>query len=235
MGSLVTVGTVRTQSRSGRLRDTLKTSTESPPPWARMTRLVFMLVALPVVALAQVTEPVGVRNLQVSAPVVPTVFNGDLRDLPVVRGPRPGDPAIEIPRRQYPRPGQDRTPAPRAPGPDPLLDRQLAALPALDQVFTAPTVNFGGQGYSGVNPPDTVGDVGPSHYIQLIDGSGGTLATIYNKADGSIASGPFALDSLDTGSCASGLGDPTVLYDRLAGRWMLSEFATGNNLCVYIS
>ena len=63
-----------------------------------MTRVVFMLVALPVVAGAQVTEPVVVRNPEVSAPVVPTVFNGDLRDLPVVRGPRPGDPAIEIPR-----------------------------------------------------------------------------------------------------------------------------------------
>ncbi len=173
MGSLATVGTVRTQSRSGRLRDTLKTSTESPPPWAGMTRIVFMLVALPVVAPAQVTEP-----------VVPTVFNGDLRDLPVVRGPRPGDPTIEIPRRQYPRPGQDRAPAPRAPGPDPLLDRHFAALPALDRMFTAPTVNFGGQGYSGVNPPGTVGDVGPSHYIQLTDGSGGTLAAICNKADG---------------------------------------------------
>ena len=198
------------------------------------TRIVFVLLALSVVAEAQVTEPVVVRNPQVSAPVVPTVFNGDLRDLPVVRGPRPGDPAIEIPRRQYPRPGQDRATAPRAPGPDPLLDRQLAALPALDRAFTTPT-DFAGQGFSGVNPPDTVGDVGPTFYIQMINGPGGSLVVIYNK-NGTVAVGPFELDSLGTGSCASGLGDPIVLYDRLAGRWMLSEFSdSGNNLCVYVS
>jgi hypothetical protein len=62
------------------------------------TRIVLVLVALSVVAEAQVTEPVVVRNPEVSAPVVPTVFNGDLRDLPVVRGPRPGDPAIDCSR-----------------------------------------------------------------------------------------------------------------------------------------
>ena len=108
--------------------------------------------------------------------------------------------------------------------------------PAFDRVFTTPVVNFAGQGYSGVNPPDSVGDVGPTYYIQLINGSGGTLAVIYNKANGSVASGPFELDSLGTGSCANGLGDPVVLYDRLAGRWMLSEFSQfGNNLCVYVS
>ena len=36
---------------------------------------------------------------------------------------------------------------------------------------------------------------------------------------------------------ASGFGDPIVLYDRFAERWMLSEFSSsGNNrLCVYVS
>ena len=198
-----------------------------------MTWLVIMFVALPVVAAAQVTEPVVVRNPQVSAPVVPTVFNGDLRDLPIVRGWQPDDPEIEIPRRQYPRPGRDRGPAPRASRIDPLLGPQRDAIPAFDSVFTAP-VTFPGQGFSGVNPPDTVGDVGSTFYIQLINGLLGTLVVIYNK-DGTVASGPFVLDSLGSGSCANGLGDPIVLYDRLAGRWMLSEFATGNNLCVYVS
>ena len=195
-----------------------------------------MLVALPVVAEAQVTRLLVVRNPEVSAPAVPTVFSGDLRDLPVVRDWQPGDPAVEIPRRQYPRPGQDRAPAPRAAGLDPLLDRQFAAPPAFDRLFTTPTVNFAGQGFSGVNPPDTVGDVGPSYYIQLINGPGGSLAVIYNKADATVAAGPFALDSLGSGSCGTGAGDPIVLYDRLAGRWVLSEFSSsGNNLCVYVS
>ena len=50
--------------------------------------------------------------------------------------------------------------------------------------------------------------------------------------------GPVGLDSLWTagGNCANGHGDPIVLYDELAGRWLLSEFAnSGNHLCVYVS
>ncbi|HXG30868.1 MAG TPA: calcium-binding protein, partial [Thermodesulfobacteriota bacterium] len=46
------------------------------------------------------------------------------------------------------------------------------------------------------------------------------------------------LDSLWTagGPCRSGFGDPIVLYDRLANRWLMSEFTTsGNHLCVYVS
>jgi hypothetical protein len=147
------------------------------------------------------------------------------------------DPTIEIPRQRYPRPGQDRAPAPRTASLDPLLGRQFAAPSAFDRVFTTPIVNFAGQGYSGVNPPDTVGDVGPSYYIQLINGFGGSLVVIYNKADGTVAAGPFALDSLGTGACANAHGDPIVLYDRLAGRWLLSEFTPPGttNLCVYVS
>ena len=33
------------------------------------------------------------------------------------------------------------------------------------------------------------------------------------------------LDSLGSGDCASGLGDPIVLWDPLASRWMLSELS----------
>ena len=205
------------------------------PRRVRRVSLWILLVALPVVAEAQVSEPLVSRNPEVSSPVVPTVFNGDLRDLPIVRGRQPGDPVIEIPRRQYPRPGQDRGAAPRAGGIDPLLDRQRATIPAFDRVFTTPVVSFVGQNAPGVFPPDTVGDVGPNYYIQLINSAGGTLTTVYNKADGSVASGPFALYSLGSGSCANGFGDPIVLWDPLASRWILSEFATGNNLCVYVS
>ena len=48
--------------------------------------------------------------------------------------------------------------------------------------------------------------------------------------------GATTLDTLGSGVCASGAGDPIVLFDALASRWLLSEFAsTGNRLCVYIS
>jgi len=42
-----------------------------------------------------------------------------------------------------------------------------------------PIFNFNGQGYTFVNPPDTVGDVGANHYVQMINATG---AAVYNKA-----------------------------------------------------
>lgn len=170
----------------------------------------------------------GAEELEAS---VPTVFNGDLRDLPREREWKPGDPIKEIPRRHH-RPPRI-TPPPAAPQVDPLLAQQdRVPLRAL----APPILNFAGQGFTGVNPPDTVGDIGLNHYIQSINSSGGAVFTVYNKADGTVAAGPTAMDSLGTGNCANGLGDPVVLFDQLANRWFLSEFSSsGNRLCIYIS
>ena len=122
-------------------------------------------------------------------------------------------------------------------GPDPLLQAQEEAGPAAVDAFGTPILNFNGQGFTGVNPPDTVGDVGPGHYVQMINGSGGALVRIYNKSTGAPIGSQFSLDNLAPGgACASGIGDPIVLYDQAADRWLLSEFASsGNHLCVYIS
>ena len=122
-------------------------------------------------------------------------------------------------------------------GPDPLLAVQESVEPAAPNAFGTPLLNYNGQGYSSVNPPDTVGDVGPNHYIQMINGSGGTRVQIYNKATGAPSGSMFILDNLATsGACQTGMGDPIVLYDKLADRWLLSEFASsGNHLCVYVS
>jgi hypothetical protein len=122
-------------------------------------------------------------------------------------------------------------------GPDPLLAMQEAAGPAAPDAFGAPLLNFNGQGFSSVNPPDTIGEVGPNHYVQMINGSGGTRVTIYDKSTGAVVLGPVLLQSLATsGPCQAGMGDPIVLYDQAANRWLLSEFASsGNHLCVYIS
>ena len=122
-------------------------------------------------------------------------------------------------------------------GPDPLLGVQESTPAAQPNAFGTPLLNFNGQGYTGVNPPDTVGDVGPGQYIQMINGGAGALVQIYNKATGAPIGSQFALNDLATGGpCQSGLGDPIVLYDKLADRWLLSEFASsGNHLCVYVS
>jgi len=122
-------------------------------------------------------------------------------------------------------------------GLDPLLAVQDAAVPsAVDEGFTTPVLNFNGMASMGATPPDTVGDVGINEYIQMVNGSM-TYLTIYDKTDGSVIAGPIGLETLGSGgNCASGGGDPIVLYDELADKWMLSEFASsGNYLCIYIS
>jgi hypothetical protein len=208
--------------------------TVSPSP-VLLLGAVALLAASWAVADDPPEKPLVVRAER-SAPVTPFIFDGDVRDLPAPIKWQPGDPVTEIPRRLYPNP--DFVPPVYETGLDPLVDLQWQ-FDATDstRAFTTPTRNFPGEPYTGVNPPDTVGDVGPNHYIQMVNQSGGTNVLIWDKATPTpnlLAN--FDLDSLGTGSCASGLGDPIVLYDRFADRWMLSEFSSsGNYMCVYIS
>ena len=194
------------------------------------------LVTVALIAAAPATAAERVSAEQ-SAPVTPFVYQGDLRDLPAPRAWQPGDAIKEIPRRFYPKPGMDRIAEPQ-PGTDPLVTAQRQFTPRRGSGgFTTPSRSFPGGGYTGVNPPDTVGDVGPAHYIQLINSGGGAVVRIWDKAEPTPALvTTFSLDSLGSGVCSGGLGDGIVLWDRFAERWMLSEFSgSGNNLCVYIS
>jgi len=189
--------------------------------------------------LSAAERNVVLRGAQTSAPVPAQVIDIDLRDLPPAKEWEPGDPIREIPRRSaHPRPA----PVPVRPeGEAPekaLLERQAQAESSAvpDLAFLVPILNFPGQGFTGGTPPDTVGDVGPNHYVQAVNGESSASIVVYNKS-GTVVAGPFFLDSLGSGGpCTSGVGDPVVLYDPLADRWLLSEFAgQGNNLCVYIS
>ncbi|NQV23923.1 MAG: hypothetical protein HQ518_06100, partial [Rhodopirellula sp.] len=106
--------------------------------------------------------------------------------------------------------------------------------------FDTPIQNFAGAGNAPLSPPDTVGDVGPGHFVQLRNDLGGTLVSIFNK-DSTPAFAPFNLSSLaPIGSTVDGAGDPIVVYDELADRWVMMEFSGGsttdpNEVYVYIS
>lgn len=197
----------------------------------------FLFVFMDGIAVSESEQATKIvlRNPQVSAPVTPYVFVGDVRNLPPPKKWKPGDPIREVPKRAT---NGASAAEPRGFGEDPLLWDQNRA-PVSINAFTTPNRNFAGGGFSGVNPPDPAGDVGPNHYIQMINSSGPTQVRIWNKATPTpslIAS--FGLQSLwvGGGNCASGFGDPIVVYDRQADRWLLTEFAaTGNVLCVYVS
>lgn len=74
-----------------------------------------------------------------------------------------------------------------------------------------------------VFPPDANGDVGPDHYVQTVN----ILTRVYDKT-GVPLTPPFKLSSLfaplGTGCAARDDGDPVVLYDALADRWLISQF-----------
>ena len=109
----------------------------------------------------------------------------------------------------------------------------LHALAALAIPSPAPGLTFDGNSSadntavfgSTVAPPDTNGAVGPNHYVQITN----DLVGIYTKA-GTLVSPPgkFALSRLFKsigGVCATtDDGDIIAQYDKLANRWILSQF-----------
>lgn len=103
-------------------------------------------------------------------------------------------------------------------GPDPLT-----LLPAPNTITAASATvgaNFNGLGYTSVNPSDPNCAVGPNHVIQTINNSSSSYFKIWNKA-GTQVQTQTLISSL-TG--IQGSGDPVVVYDQLANRWLLTEF-----------
>src|SRR5262249_4157523 len=92
-----------------------------------------------------------------------------------------------------------------------------------------PILNFNGIPYPGVGcscaPPDTDGEVGATQYVQMVNEG----YQVFDKTTGASVLGPNSIVSLWTGFggvCqTAGNGDPIVLYDQLANRWVITQFA----------
>jgi len=79
-------------------------------------------------------------------------------------------------------------------------------------------------------PPDTNGAVGAKQFVQIVN----VTIAVYDKSTGALQFGPAAIHTLWTGfgglcefgggtpTFADG-GDPVVLYDHLAGRWLVTQ------------
>jgi hypothetical protein len=110
------------------------------------------------------------------------------------------------------------------------LDAALQATPKLKAPTALPTPSLTFDGIMGTDvnptrppvPPDTNGDVGPRHYVQTVN----VLVGIWDKS-GNLLVPYFKQSSLfaPLGGLASMVdrGDPIVLYDRMADRWMISQ------------
>src|SRR5436190_2363369 len=112
--------------------------------------------------------------------------------------------------------------------PDPVVDHGLLGA-LIPDVMPAPILNFDGIPFPGVvcscAPPDTNGAVGLTQYVQIVNEG----YEVFNKVTGASVLGPTAITAIWSGFggvCQSnGHGDPVVLYDHIANRWLISQFA----------
>jgi hypothetical protein len=76
-----------------------------------------------------------------------------------------------------------------------------------------------------VNPPDPVGAVGPNHYVEMVN----LVFGVYSKT-GTLLLGPVDTGTLWSGfavpDCTDPSGDPIVVHDQFADRWILTQFTT---------
>lgn len=104
------------------------------------------------------------------------------------------------------------------PGPDPIWQREMGTVSNPSREILQ---NFAGQS-STSNPPDCNGTTGPNHYMQTIN----VTYNIYDK-EGTLVAGPTPLNSLFSGvpGSSSNDGDPIVIFDEQANKWMVAEFS----------
>jgi hypothetical protein len=143
----------------------------------------------------------------------------DLAKLPStrVRGEIEFEPVRPIPMKHFKR----------MDAPDPVIQTEMGAAP-----IAAPSVSFEGMGNGmpgftpGGVPPDTDGDVGPNHYVQVVNIS----LAIFSKT-GTKLMGPMDTSMVWAGfphECANtNDGDATIRYDSIADRWVIAQFSLG--------
>jgi uncharacterized membrane protein len=127
---------------------------------------------------------------------------------------------------------------------EPDLAHQQTA--PLVPTLQAPTQNLSFEGLGNASlgftvnsaPPDTNGAVGSTQYVQWVNSS----FAVFDKATGNLISGPTAGNLLWTGfggGCETNNdGDPIALYDKLANRWVLTQFSVSTTpflQCVAVS
>lgn len=120
-----------------------------------------------------------------------------------------------------------------------------AKVSGLVRVIPAPSLTFDGiNSTSGILPPDTVGDVGPNHYVQSTNSSTTAITAVgvFDKATGALLAPVVSMATLFSsigGACAANDdGDPIVHYDSFADRWLITQFVIGTEptrQCIAIS
>src|SRR3954470_2029573 len=122
---------------------------------------------------------------------------------------------------------------------DPVIQVGTVAPPTPPVSLSFEGLGNGQYGFSVTGaPPDTNGTVGATQYVQWVN----TSFAIFNKSTGALIAGPSAGNTLWSGfggGCQTNNdGDPVVLYDKLAQRWVFSQFSVSTTpylQCIAVS
>jgi hypothetical protein len=145
-----------------------------------------------------------------------------------------------------PKEEREANPNPKVPShhkdaPDAVVQRRLLA-EAVGPNLPSTILNFDGIPFPGVgcncSPPDPNGAIGKTQYVQIVNEG----YQVFDKITSDSQLGPVGIASIWSGFggvCQNnGHGDPIVLYDRLADRWIISQFAGVNfatDECIAVS
>jgi hypothetical protein len=199
-----------------------------------------------------ITSAARLRNLLIAACLLPGIipaFAQNVQRNPQVIEELKHD--VSLPLRELARyappvqPGAGRTLIPgRSPhfvggdsGVDPVV--QVVDLPS---VGTTNLLNFDGitHAQGGASPPDTNGSVGSTQFVLITNFD----YAVYDKTTGAALLPPTRINTIWSGF--GGLcdttpgGDPVVLWDKLAQRWLVTELSyngsfTQNFVCIAVS
>ena len=193
--------------------------TTRPP---RLSAILCAVLAPCAAALAQAPQSAPQTGKSVAFAV-----SRNVREMPSVRP----DPDSNLPAewiRDNDRLPHSRGPYPNVSTPDAALQRPRAApnMPLPSATFAGISADDAAPVGGRFAPPDTVGDVGPNHYVQAVN----TVLRVFDKNGAALSSlvslGTF-FNPLGTG-CNGQFGDPVILYDSLADRWLISQFGLPN-------
>ncbi len=88
--------------------------------------------------------------------------------------------------------------------------------------------NWAGLASTGFRPLDPTGAIGPDHYVQAINGD---RYKIWSKTGLFIGSGNIS----SLFPSGNGDGDPIVLYDKDADRWVMAQFSGNSSTKIFIA
>ncbi len=193
----------------------------------------FLCTALPLTGQVGPIERPTIHH-DVSLPLGEMIQNHNSAGQPGAdRGVREAEPARRIPLPTGLKPAEEAD----------TVHQQTAGLaPTLQSPATG--LGFDGLGNASLGftvnsaPPDTNGAAGLTQYVQWVNSS----FAVFNKSTGALISGPTPGNTLWSGfggGCQTNNdGDPIVLYDKQANRWVFAQFSVSTTpflQCVAVS